>query len=75
MDLPNTCFAKGSIHDRLVQMGGKICTIGVGLQEVTFLHHVEEMAGVPFRFKKRYTGYIRELSARKNLVGFAASHS
>jgi aminopeptidase-like protein/aminoglycoside N3'-acetyltransferase len=62
LDLPNTCFGKGSIHHRLVQVGGKICTIGVGLQELTFLHHVEEMADVPSRFKKLYTGYIRELS-------------
>jgi aminopeptidase-like protein/aminoglycoside N3'-acetyltransferase len=61
-DLPNTCFGKGSIHDRLVRVNGKICTIGVGLQNVTFLHHVEEIAGVPFRFKKLYTGYIRGLS-------------
>lgn len=67
MDLPNTCFGKGSIHDRLVQVGGKICTIGVGVQEVTFLHHVEEMAGVPFRFKKLYTGHIRELSGSEKL--------
>lgn len=67
MDLPNTCFGKGSLHDRLVQAGGKICTIGVGLQEVTFLNHVEEMADVPLRFKKLYTGYIRESSVREKL--------
>jgi aminopeptidase-like protein/aminoglycoside N3'-acetyltransferase len=66
-DLPNTCFGKGSLYDRLVQVGGKICAIGVGLQEVTFLHHVEEMAGAPFRFKKLYTGYIRELSVPEKL--------
>jgi aminopeptidase-like protein/aminoglycoside N3'-acetyltransferase len=62
-DLPNTCFGRGSIYDRLIQAGGKICAIGVALQEVTFVQHVEEIAGVPFRFKKLYTGYIRDLSA------------
>jgi aminopeptidase-like protein/aminoglycoside N3'-acetyltransferase len=61
--LPNTCFGKGSVYDRLVQARGKICAIGVGLPEVTFLQHVEEMVDVPFRFKKLYTGYIRDLSA------------
>ena len=62
VDLPNTCFGRGSVYDRLHRLGGKICTIGVGLQEVTFLYHIEEMAGIPFRFKKLYTGCIRESS-------------
>jgi aminopeptidase-like protein/aminoglycoside N3'-acetyltransferase len=66
-DLPNTCFGKGSIHDRLVQVGGKICTIGVGLQKITLLHHIEEMADIPLRFKKLYTGFIRESSVPEKL--------
>jgi aminopeptidase-like protein/aminoglycoside N3'-acetyltransferase len=62
VDLPNTCFGGGSIHDRLVLAGGKICAIGVRLQEITFLDHLEEVADIPLRFKKLYTGYIRESS-------------
>lgn len=67
MDLPNTCFGKGSIHDRLVQVGGKICAIGVSLQDVTFVRHVEEMARLPFHFTRLYTGYIREVSVSKKI--------
>ena len=59
-NLPNTCFGRDSVHDRLHRIGGKICTIGVGLEEASFQHHVEEMIGVPFRFKKLFTGKIRE---------------
>lgn len=66
-NLPNTCFGSGSVHERLHHMGGKICMIGVGLEEATFQHYVEETIGVPFRFKKLFTGTIRDHGrARKN---------
>lgn len=58
-DVPPTCFGDGSVPHRLRQMGAKICAIGVGLHESNFQHHVEEMVGVPFRFKKLFTGYTR----------------
>lgn len=65
-DVPNTCFGPGSVHERLLRAGAKVCTIGVGLDEATFRHHVEEVVGVPFRFKKLFTGRIREnRTARK----------
>jgi aminopeptidase-like protein/aminoglycoside N3'-acetyltransferase len=59
-DLPNNCFGRGSIYDRLIKAGAKICTIGVGMKENTFLNHLEEVADHPLRFNKLYTGYIRE---------------
>lgn len=58
--LAPTCFGVDSIHDRLHRVNGKICMLGVDLEEATFQHHVEEMVGVPFRFKKLFTGVIRE---------------
>ncbi|MGE5716011.1 MAG: DUF4910 domain-containing protein [Acidobacteriota bacterium] len=59
-DVPNTCFGPGSVHERLLRAGGKVCTIGVGLHEATFRHFVEEFVGVPFRYRKLFTGRIRE---------------
>lgn len=59
-DVPNTCFGEDSVFDRLRKADGKICMIGLGLGEATFRHFVEEQVGVPFRFKKLFTGYIRE---------------
>ena len=65
-DLPNTCFGEDSVPGRLHRLGGKICMLGIGLEEASFQHHVEEMIGVPFRYKKLFTGSIRENgSARK----------
>lgn len=59
-DVAPTCFGAGSIHDRLLAAGGKICLIGVGLDEASFRHHVEESVGMPGRFKKLFTGMIRD---------------
>ncbi len=58
-NVPPTCFGENSVAHRLRRMGAKICAIGVGLHESNFQHHVEEMLGVPFRFKKLFTGQIR----------------
>ncbi|HWR50102.1 MAG TPA: DUF4910 domain-containing protein [Bryobacteraceae bacterium] len=62
-DVASTCFGPGSIFDRLNRSGAKLCVIGAPLEEATFRHHVEEMVGVPFRYKKLFTGYIRRGSA------------
>jgi aminopeptidase-like protein/aminoglycoside N3'-acetyltransferase len=58
-NVPPTCFGENCVFDRFRRLGGKICAIGVGLHEATFLHHVEETANVPFRYKKLFTGQIR----------------
>ncbi|MGA7991373.1 MAG: DUF4910 domain-containing protein [Thermoanaerobaculia bacterium] len=55
----NSSLGVDSVHDRLRKAGGKICMIGIGLFESTFRHHVEEMVGVPWRFKKLFTGSVR----------------
>ena len=60
VDLPHTCFGKGSIYDRLVNAGGKICMIGLGLHWATFRHHIEEMVKVPFRYNKEFFGHIKK---------------
>jgi aminopeptidase-like protein/aminoglycoside N3'-acetyltransferase len=58
-NVPPTCFGEDSVPYRLRRIGAKVCAIGVGLHESNFQHHVEETLGVPFRFKKLFTGYIR----------------
>ena len=55
-----TCFGDDSVHDRLLRADGKICLIGLPLEEATFRHYAEEVVGVPGRFKKLFTGQIRE---------------
>lgn len=57
--LPKTCYGDGSVYERLRRTDAKICNIGVGLYYATFRHHIEELAEVPFRFKKDFTGQVR----------------
>ncbi len=56
--LPNSTFGNDSVYERLLIAGGKICGIGCGLADSTFLHYVEESSCVPFRYKKLFTGQI-----------------
>ena len=59
-NVAGTCFGPGSVFARLLEANARIVTLGVGLDEATFRHYVEEVVGVPFRFKKLFTGRIRE---------------
>jgi aminopeptidase-like protein/aminoglycoside N3'-acetyltransferase len=59
-DLPPTCFGEDCLQHRLRRAGGKICTIGTGPDEATMVLHAEVMSGVPFRYKKLFTGDISE---------------
>jgi len=59
-DLPHTTYGVGSVFDRMRHHGVKICNIGVTLYWATFLHHIEEMVMVPYRFKKLFSGWIRD---------------
>lgn len=62
-DLPPTCFGEDSVHARLLRVAGKICLVGVGLYESSFRHYVEEVTGIPGRYKKLFTGFIRDNGA------------
>lgn len=55
-----TCFGSGSVFARLVERNALIVMLGLGLDEATLRHHSEEVAGVPFRFRKLFTGRIRD---------------
>jgi aminopeptidase-like protein/aminoglycoside N3'-acetyltransferase len=56
--LPATTYGPGCFYERLMQAAGKICCIG-SVQHTSFLHYAEETLGVPFRYKKLFTGSIR----------------
>ena len=57
--LPHTCFGKDSVYQRLEQIHGKICMIGLELHYNTFRKHIEEMVGIPARFIKKFSGKIK----------------
>ncbi len=58
--LPNNSYGIDCVHERLMKVGGKICGIGVDLSEAPFIHYVEEAAEVPFRYKRVFTGQVRQ---------------
>ncbi len=55
-------FGRGSIFDFLYQKHAKALVIGLPtLAGLTFIHHVEQMVGVPYRYEKEFSGmYIDE---------------
>lgn len=59
-DIPPTCFGEGSVFGRLVARDALICMLGLGLDEATVRHFSEESFGVPFRYRKLFTGAIRD---------------
>ncbi len=58
LDAASTCFGRGSVFERVLQADAVICMIGLDLDEATVRHHTEELAGVPFRYRKLFTGRI-----------------
>jgi aminoglycoside 3-N-acetyltransferase len=58
-DLPPDCFGKDCVYARLTGTGAKLCNLGVGFRYATYIHHAEQMLGVPYRFPKYFTGLTR----------------
>lgn len=58
--LENDCkdsFGPGTIFEKLYQWDAKVLVIGLpALKGVTYIHHVEQMVGVPYRYNKEFTG-------------------
>ncbi|WP_027722760.1 AAC(3) family N-acetyltransferase [Maridesulfovibrio zosterae] len=57
-DLSNECFGPGCIYEKLEKINAKVCQIGVGLEYLTAMHYLENMAGSPHRFNKIFSGNI-----------------
>jgi len=55
-DVPETGFGKGSVFDRFHKCNGHLIFIGASFSACTFVHHVEEMYGVDYRYFKTFRG-------------------
>jgi len=53
----NDSYGRGSIFDKFHALKGKILLLGT--RSCTFFHHIESMHEVPYRFKKKFNGKIR----------------
>ncbi|MBI5625564.1 MAG: DUF2172 domain-containing protein [Elusimicrobia bacterium] len=57
--LPKECFGRDCLYERLIRVGAKICNVGVGFRYATFVHHIEQREAVPYRYPKRFPGWLR----------------
>jgi len=51
-------FDRASVFGKLHEIGGKILFLGAPFQSCTFIHHVEQMHGIPYRYMKTFDGRI-----------------
>ena len=58
IDIGKDTFGKKSVLDNLLKEKGKIVMLGTDFSVCTFLHYVEQMQTVPYRFMKTFTGTI-----------------
>lgn len=50
-------FGQGTIFEKLFDWDAKVLVIGLPpLQGVTYIHHVEQIVGVPYRYNKEFIG-------------------
>ena len=54
----NTAFGYGSPFQKLYEMDAQILCIGVDLLSITFVHHVEQMYGVPYGYTKEWDNKV-----------------
>jgi aminoglycoside 3-N-acetyltransferase len=53
------CFGEDSVFAYLRQVDAKLLFIGVGFSYCTFVYHLEQRLGVPYRYFKEFAGTIR----------------
>lgn len=54
------CFGVNSVFDKLYRNRGKIVFFGTSVGSMTFIHYVENLFKVPYRYDKTFTGEIIE---------------
>jgi aminoglycoside 3-N-acetyltransferase len=53
-------FDEESIFGRLHKNKGKLLFLGAPFQSCTYIHYVEQMHGIPYRFLKTFSGEIKD---------------
>lgn len=57
-NLPNTSYGHDCIFSRLLKYNSKCLNIGLGPNWMAFIHHLEYLHNVPFRYDKEFSGLI-----------------
>lgn len=62
------CFGPRSIFAYLLERDAKLVLYGVGLQVLTFVHYVEQVLAVPYRYMKTFSGTVSDGDARRQVT-------
>lgn len=62
------CFGPESVFAYLLERSGRILFYDVGFGFGTFVHHVEQLLGVAYRYKKRFTGTVRDGALERSVA-------
>lgn len=63
-DLSKNCFGQGSFFDKFHKLKGKLLLYGRPF-DVTYLHYVEKLFGVEYRYPKKFSGTIIDEDGNK----------
>jgi len=59
MEISKDTFGQGSVFEKFHKLGGKLVFFGTSFHEAcTFIHYIEQMYEVPYRYMKSYKGRI-----------------
>lgn len=58
-NISHESFGKDSFWERFVEKNGKICNFNVGLYYNTFVHYIEKLHKVPYRYDKKFSGLYK----------------
>lgn len=60
LNIDNDSFGEKSIFAKLHQCGGKLVFFGASFDSCTYLHYIEQMHGVPYRYMKVFNGKVKD---------------
>ena len=64
--LSNSSYGEGSFFSKMVKMKNmKCCSIGLGPNWTPFIHYADWLAKTPYRYDKKFCGYIKDGSEVK----------
>ena len=59
-EVPPNSYGHGSVYERLLEYPVKILTLGLGPNWIPFIHYLDWLHKVPFRFDKLFTGCVKK---------------
>jgi aminoglycoside 3-N-acetyltransferase len=63
LSISKDSFNQDSVFGKFHRNQGKILFLGAPFQSCTFIHYVEQMHGVPYRYIKKFPGVIKSINS------------